>query len=249
MKDLIQSYIDWLKQKINYKEVNGNYEITTPFVNHMNDYIQIYLKRDADDRTLITDDGETIKNLEMEGLEFSTPSRKKELEVILNGFEITVNDYELTTYATPQTFPMRKHNFIQAVLAVDDLHILAQPKVEAFFVEDVINYLEQNSIRYSKNIILQGKSSFQHKFDILIPASPKANERIVKIVVHPKKQNIISHLFGFEDTKLARNNDGIMILNDVEQEIPADVTQAIKEYGIYDIPWTKRERHKEKLAA
>lgn len=249
MKDLIQSYIDWLKQKINYKEVNGNYEITTPFVNHMNDYIQIYLKRDADDRILITDDGETIKNLEMEGLEFSTPSRKKELEVILNGFGITVNDYELTTYATSQTFPMRKHNFIQAVLAVDDLHILAQPKIEAFFVEDVINYLEQNSIRYSKNIILQGKSSFQHKFDILIPASPKANERIVKIVVHPRKQNIISHLFGFEDTKLARNNDGIMILNDVEQEIPADVTQAIKEYGIYDIPWTKRERHKEKLAA
>lgn len=249
MKDLIQSYIDWLKQKINYKEVNGNYEIRTPFVNHMNDYIQIYLKRDADDRILITDDGETIKNLEMEGLEFSTPSRKKELEVILNGFGITVNDYELTTYATSQTFPMRKHNFIQAVLAVDDLHILAQPKIEAFFVEDVINYLEQNSIRYSKNIILQGKSSFQHKFDILIPASPKANERIVKIVVHPRKQNIISHLFGFEDTKLARNNDGIMILNDVEQEIPADVTQAIKEYGIYDIPWTKRERHKEKLAA
>lgn len=54
----------------------------------------------------------------------------------------------------PQTFPMRKHNFIQTVLAVDDLHILAQLKVEAFFVEDVINYLAQNSIRYSKNIII-----------------------------------------------------------------------------------------------
>ena len=144
---------------------------------------------------------------------------------------------------------MRKHNFIQAILAVDDLHVLAQPKVESYFIEDVLNFLDQNSIRYSKNIILQGKSTFQHKFDILIPASAKANERILKVVVNPKKQNIISHLFGFEDTKLARNNEGIMILNDVDQEIPADVTQAIKEYGIYDIPWTRREQHKFKLVA
>ena len=249
MKDLIQSYVEWLKQKINYKEVNGHYEITTPFINHLNDYIQIYVKRDANDRILFTDDGETIKNLEMEGLEFSTPGRKKELEVILNGFGIAINDYELTTYATAQTFPMRKHNFIQAILAVDDLHVLAQPKVESYFIEDVLNFLDQNSIRYSKNIILQGKSTFQHKFDILIPASAKANERILKVVVNPKKQNIISHLFGFEDTKLARNNEGIMILNDVDQEIPADVTQAIKEYGIYDIPWTRREQHKFKLVA
>ncbi|MBU2443955.1 MAG: DUF1828 domain-containing protein [Bacteroidetes bacterium] len=249
MKDLIQSYIDWLKQKINYKEVNGYYEITTPFVNHINDYIQIYLKRDENDRILITDDGETIKNLEMEGVEFTTPSRKKELEVILNGFGIAIKDDKLINYATPQTFPMRKHNFIQAILAVDDMHVLAQPKVESYFVEDVVNYLTQNSVRYSRNIILQGKSSFQHKFDILIPASEKANERILKIVVNPKKQNIISHLFGFEDTKLARSNEGIMILNDVDKEVPADVTQAIKEYGIYDIPWTKREQHKYKLVA
>ncbi|MCX6151316.1 MAG: DUF1828 domain-containing protein [Ignavibacteriales bacterium] len=249
MKDLIQSYIDWLRQKINYKEVNGYYEISTPFVNHINDYIQIYLKRDANDRIVITDDGDTIKNLEMEGLEFNTPSRKKELEVILNGFGISVSGNELLSYATPQTFPMRKHNFIQAILAVDDLHVLAQPKVESYFIEDVVNYLNHNSVRFSRNIILQGKSTFQHKFDILIPASQKETERILKIVVNPKKQNIISHLFGFEDTKLARDNEGIMVLNDIDKEIPVDVIQAIKEYGIYDIPWSQREKHKFKLVA
>jgi hypothetical protein len=47
MKDLIEAYITWLKQKIDYREINGYYEVTTPFVNHINDYIQFYLKRDV----------------------------------------------------------------------------------------------------------------------------------------------------------------------------------------------------------
>ena len=57
------------------------------------------------------------------------------------------------------------------------------------------------------------------------------------------------HLFAFEDTKLARNNEGIMILNDIEKEIAPDVSQAISEYGIYDFSWKNREELKEKLAA
>lgn len=249
MKNLIESYINWLKQKINYKEINGYYEVTTPFVNHINDYIQFYLKLDENNRIIMTDDGDTLNNLEMAGVDISKPARKKEFESILNGFGVIMKGNELTTMATPSTFPMRKHNFIQAILAVDDLFVLASPKVESFFQEDVVNFLNQNNIRFSKNIILQGKSSFQHKFDMLIPPSAKASERIIKVVGNPKKQNIIAHLFAFEDTKQARNNEGIMILNDIEKEVAPDVSQAIAEYGIYEFSWKKREDQKEKLAA
>jgi len=249
MKDLIESYISWLKQKINFKEINGYYEVTTPFVNHINDYIQFYLKRDDRDYIYMTDDGETLNNLEMAGVDISSPARRRELDSILNGFGVIINGNELTIKATPSTFPMRKHNYLQALMAVDDLHIIASPKVESFFLEDVTNFLQQNNIRFSPNIILQGKSSFQHKFDFLIPSSEKALERIIKAVSSPKKQNIIAHLFAFEDTKQARNNEGIMILNDLEKEIAPEVTQAIAEYGIYDFSWTKRDELKEKLVA
>lgn len=156
---------------------------------------------------------------------------------------------ELTIMATPATFPMRKHSFIQAMMAVDDLFILASPKVESFFLEDVTNFLQQNSIRFSPNIILQGKSSFQHKFDFLIPASDKAPERIIKAVASPRKQNIIAQLFAFEDTKQARNNEGIIILNDLEKEVSPDVIQAIEEYGIEDLSWKNKESWLERLAA
>lgn len=249
MKQLIESYISWLKQKINYKEINGYYEITTPFVNHINDYIQFYIKMDERGRIYMTDDGETLNNLEMAGVDIDQPARKRELESILNGFAVKLSGNELTTIATPATFPMRKHNFIQAIMAIDDLFILASPRVEQFFLEDVQNFLHQNKVRFSQNIILQGKSTFQHKFDFLIPSSEKAPERIIKAVSNPKKQNVMVHLFAFEDTKLARNNEGIMILNDIEKDIAPDLTQAIAEYGIYEFSWKRREELKDKLTA
>ncbi len=249
MKDLIESYTDWLKLKINYKEINGHFEVNTPFVNHINDQIQFYLKRDDRDRITMTDDGDTLNNLEMAGVDVFSPARQKELHTILNGFGVILKGNELTTMATLATFPMRKHNFIQAMLSVDDLFILASPKVETFFLEDITNFLQQNSIRYSPNIILQGKSSFQHKFDFLIPSSDKAPERIIKAVASPRKQNIIAQLFAFEDTKQARNNEGIMILNDLEKDVAPEVSQAIAEYGISDLSWKNRESFIEKLRA
>jgi hypothetical protein len=249
MKDLINSYTEWLRQKINYKEVNGYFEVSTPFLNHINDKIQFYLKRDDRDRIHMTDDGDTINNLEMAGVDISSPARQKELQSILNGFGVIIKGNALTTIATPATFPVRKHNFIQAMLSVDDLFILASPKVESFFLEDVTNFLQQNSIRFSPNIILQGKSSFQHKFDFLIPSSAKAPERIIKAVASPKKQNIIAQLFAFEDTKQARNNEGIMILNDLEREVIPEVVQAIEEYGISDFSWKDRDKWLDKLVA
>ena len=250
MKELIQNYIDWLKIKTNFQELSNGYaEITTPFVNHINDYIQIYLKKDNNNKIILSDGGDTMNNLEMEGVDFKSLSRKKELEVILNGFGVTIHENQLMTYATESTFPFRKHNLIQCILAVDDMYVLAQPRVESFFYDDVINFLNINEVRYSTNIILEGKSSFQHKFDILIPKSAKENERIIKLSYNVKKQNIIAQLFAFEDTKKKRDNEGILIINDIEKEVSPEITQAIKEYGIYEFPWSRREENKYKLVA
>jgi 16S rRNA G966 N2-methylase RsmD len=74
-------------------------------------------------------------------------------------------------------------------------------------------------------------------------------ERIIKAVSSSKKQNIIAHLFAFEDTKQARNNEGIMILNDLERDVASEVLQAIEEYGINDFSWKNREKWLEKLVA
>lgn len=104
--------------------------------------------------------------------------------------------------------------------------------------------MQKNEVRFSQNIVLQGRSTFQHKFDILIPSSSSFPERIIKVIPNPKKQNVIPYLFAFEDTKKERNNEGIMILNDIEHSIASDVFQAISEYNIFEMTWTEREKRK-----
>lgn len=43
VKDLVEQYIDFLKTNITYKQVEKGFEITTPFLDEKNDWIQIYI--------------------------------------------------------------------------------------------------------------------------------------------------------------------------------------------------------------
>ena len=56
--------------------------------------------------------------------------------------------------ASAENFPLRKHNLIQAMLAVNDMFYLAEPVVKSLFYEDVIAWLEQNEIRYTPKVKL-----------------------------------------------------------------------------------------------
>jgi U3 small nucleolar ribonucleoprotein component len=69
-KNLVNAYIEWLCKNISIKEINGMYEITTPFLDNHNDHIQIYIKK-SDSRLILTDNGQTITNLRLSGFEFT----------------------------------------------------------------------------------------------------------------------------------------------------------------------------------
>jgi hypothetical protein len=242
MNIFIKDYMNWLEAKYSIREINSHYELNTPFLNHMNDYIQIYIKNNGKNGYILSDDGETISNLELLGIDLNNPNKKRALNTVLNGCGVILSkNNELTIQSNIQDFPKKKHNILQAILAVDDLHVLAQPKSESYFLDDVLHYLNKIDVRYSKNIVLQGKSSFQHKFDILIPPSIKYKERIVKIIPNPKKQNVVPILFAFEDTKSERDSEGILLLNDTHNEINSEVHQAISQYKIVELDWSKRQ--------
>ena len=89
--------------------------------------------------------------------------------------------------ATPENFSARKHNLIQAMLAINDLFYLASPFVQGFFIEDVIAWLDLSDIRYTPKVKLTGTSGFDHLFNFVIPKSPKKKqpERIVQAIDRP----------------------------------------------------------------
>lgn len=144
-------------------------EITTPYLDRHNDYIQIYLKKAADGFVL-TDDGYTIHDLLDEGCSLEGDKRQQLLQTTLNGFGVQrdkKND-ALFVNAVADNFALKKHSLIQAMLAVNDLFYLATPHTESLFFEDVRNWLDKAEICYSERVSFTGHSGYSRQFHFLI---------------------------------------------------------------------------------
>jgi hypothetical protein len=131
MDDPIQQRLDdyshWLRNQTRWRPVNAEWvEITTPFLDRHNDYLQIYVKQ-ANGRYTLTDDGYTLQDLLHSGYALDSPEQQALLQTTLAGFGIQQQDGRLEIEATPQDFAPRLHDLIQAMLAVNNLFYLVTP--------------------------------------------------------------------------------------------------------------------------
>src|SRR5580704_11610613 len=124
IEKLLRDYRDWLKDKTTLRQGNGSWvEITTPYLDRHNDALQIYARREKGGFVL-TDDSYIIHDLETSGCKLDSQKRKDLLIMTLNGFGVKLNQNAIEVQATTENFPLRKHNLIQAMLAVNDLFYL-----------------------------------------------------------------------------------------------------------------------------
>ena len=119
IQNLINEYAAWLKKEIRFEKIGEYYEITTPYLDSANDYLQIYV-RQIEDEIYFTDDGFTIQNLKMGGFQF-TPNRKKHLQQILLQYGVKLDGDELISKVPIRDFAQKKHLFVQAMLRIDDM--------------------------------------------------------------------------------------------------------------------------------
>lgn len=250
--ELKERYFSWLKEKTTLQAIDDWVEVTTPFLDRHNDYMQIYVRRDETGYRL-TDDGYTISDLEMSGCHLDTPKRQNLLATTLRGFGVQRDSQsnELFVNASDQNFPMRKHRLIQAMLAVNDLFYLASPYVASFFLEDVESWLDIHGIRYSPRVKLTGASGFDHHFDFVIPKSSSQPERVLLSLNRPDRANVERTMFAWEDTKGTRSSEAnaYVLLNDTEQNIAEIALTALRAYKVNPILWSERESVREELAA
>ena len=128
IEDSINQYYDWLKTKTYTKEdeQSGWFAVTTPFLGLFNDPIEIYMKME-DDTILMSDDGITIKNLELAGASITrSPKRKEWLDFILLNYGVTIDNGELFVKAKQADFSQKKHNLICAISEITDMEITAK---------------------------------------------------------------------------------------------------------------------------
>ncbi|MHB8984095.1 MAG: DUF1829 domain-containing protein, partial [Carboxydocellales bacterium] len=243
-KDFINSYIDWLKSKINLKEVNGYYEITTPFLDRHNDHLQIYVKQTGN-KIFLTDDGYTISDLVLSGCDVSSQRRKNVMQTILNGFGVQLDGEALVVEARADNFPQKKHALLQAMISVNDMFMLSQHRVASVFLEDVENFLDHNEVRYTPSVQFIGKSGFSHTFDFVIPSSKKNPERLIRAINTPTREKAETIMFAWNDTRDIRKREAAMLvfINDLDKNIRPDIVSAFTEYDIRPILWTQRQQH------
>lgn len=242
MEKLINSYVEWIKEGLTLQKVNSDwYELVTPFLNHKNDMIELYLKQ-TPEKIIITDGGNTLNELRLSGVDLTrSKKRAEELNSILRSFGISRNEKdEIFVTTDEKKFPEVKHRLIQAVLSIDDMFMLSTPKVESFFVEDIAGFFELNDVIYVKDATFTGKSGYSHKFDFTLPKIKQRPELAVKAINNPRKDQINSVMWAFEDTKQSRpETKGLVIINDAN-EVSSEVQQALEEYNISYFPWSKR---------
>ena len=250
IQKLLDDYVAWLKDKTSLRQIEQWVEITTPYLDRHNDYIQIYAKKE-NNGFLLTDDGHTIADLEQSGCKLQSPKRQDLLKMTLNGFGVQLHDNALQVHAAPDNFALRKHNLVQAILAVNDMFYLAMPTVASLFYEDVVAWLDLHEIRYTPKVKFTGKSGYDHLFDFVIPRSRRQPERIIQTLNRPNRDTAQAVAFAWIDTREVRPPDSraFALLNDSEQPVSSAVLDALKNYDVRPIAWSKREEVREELAA
>lgn len=250
IQQLIDEYKEWLKNKISLREIDEWVEISTPYLDRHNDYIQIYARKE-NGGFLLTDDGHTIADLEQCGCKLETPKRQDLLKMTLNGFGVRLHETAIQVSATKDNFALRKHNLVQAILAIGDMFYLAAPMVTSIFYEDVCEWLDNHEIRYTPKVKFSGKTGYDHHFDIVIPKTRKEPERIIQTVNRPTRETTQAMIMAWIDTKEVRLPDSkaYAILNDTEQSITRAITDALQSYEVKPVLWSKRDEMLEKLSA
>lgn len=251
IKVLVNAYTQWLKDKTTLKQVGDNWVlITTPFLDRHNDSLQVYAKK-QNGGYVMTDDGYIINDLISSGCKLDSPKRLELLKMTLAGFGVHQNNDALEIQATGENFPIKKHNLLQAMLAVNDLFYLAAPTVACLFYEDVTGWLDLHEIRYTPKVKFTGKSGYDHMFDFVIPKSKFHPERILQTINSPGRSTAEALAFKWIDTREVRSPEAraFAILNDQNVSVPQGVIDALKNYDTIPVLWSQRDKVREELAA
>jgi hypothetical protein len=243
---LIQDYYNWLKSKtvILPDAATEWVAIQTPFIGLFNDVIEIYAKKNGE-RIILSDNGETFHNLDLLGTSLNRAGERKNIaERILLNYGIQIYGSELITETTQQNFAQKKHNFLSAIMELNDLYVLSKSNVASIFKEDVRAYLDSQNIIYTPDFISKGATGLEFMFDFQIAG--RESEVVLKSFNTINKQTLSSFLFSWDDIKPVRekvskkNVTAIAVLNDEEKPIKVEYLEALKAKKANYIIWSDR---------
>lgn len=246
IKTLLSGYYRWLCDNtiVNYDKSTDWFAVSTPFVGLFNDHIEIYIKKEGD-KLWLSDDGETLWNLEMSGVNvMKSPTRKKIIKSIELNFGVKITDGEIHTEATTDNFFNRKHALLQAIQQVSDLRMTAKSDIVSMFSEDLKLYMEEKDVFYTPQFTLVGKSGLNFMFDF--QTTGKKEETVIRTYNSLKQSNVTDYLFGIGDVRderelqTGKKLNCLAVINDTERQPKKDYLDALREYSCTPLLWSQK---------
>ncbi len=243
---LIQDYYNWLRDKtVILPDIKTEWvAIQTPFIGLFNDVIEIYAQKKGE-KIILSDNGETYHNLDLVGTSLNRVGERKNLaDRIMLNYGIQQQGGELITETTAQNFSQKKHNFLSAIMELNDLYVLSKNNVASIFKEDVRAYLDSQNIIYTPDFISKGSTGLEFMFDFQIAG--RESELVLKSFNTINKQTLSSFLFSWDDIKAVRekvskkNVTAIAVLNDEEKPIKGEYLEALNSKKASYIIWSER---------
>jgi len=245
INECVNNYFQFLKDRtLVIEQKSGWTQIRTPFINVFNDTIDIYARKDKE-KIFLSDDGETLRNLELAGVDISrSPKRNDFLNKILLNYGVSLNDNELIVESAEKEFPQKKFNLLSAITEANDLYALAKHTITSLFLEDVKEYFDEQELTYTPSFMSRGASGIEFTFDFQI--AHKKTEILIKTFNSVNKLNLPQFLFTWDDVRQVREKqtakhiEGLAFINDENKEIQPEFLSAIKTKGADFILWSER---------
>ena len=240
-QQLINEYLRWLKEEFRITELQESCQISTPFLDRHNDAIEIYVEK-KNGVLRLTDDGYTIRDLRAGGMEFTTEKRKAHLAAVLNGFGVRMEDGEICVTGSIEDLPQKKHNLVQAILAVNDMFVMGEEHVLSLFKEDVALFLESNRIPAFADFKLSGKSGFDNKFDFGLPKTADKPQRVMQAINNLTRDNATLFAFAVADVRAVRPEPlgALAMINDSVRAPNEESLAALRAYEVLPLLWSHR---------
>lgn len=238
--DLIESHQHWLRSNTLITQRGEYVEFSLPFLDRRNDYIRIYLTKEGDGY-ILSDSGETIDDLGMEGFEITTPTRERILKSAIVGFRVSNDRGVLKVKTSRENFGCDLNNLVQAILSVNDLHFLAKPVSTNNFKSNVVNWLKENFEMFSESKKIVGKSGLEHSFHFAVAGDSRNTKLVFKAINSLTTAEARKLVFSWIDTREEHIIDckAIAILNDQNQDIPNRFNEVLNQYQIGILPWSR----------
>ncbi|PNZ31308.1 Domain of uncharacterised function DUF1828 [Staphylococcus petrasii] len=244
----MNEYFNWLKQSYKYKKMDSSTEITTPFRNHLNDYIRIYVDFLPDKSIILSDDGLTLNELKMANINTKTKARNRIIQSILNQFNLSLKDDEIIAHVKNESFAQSKHDLIQGILKIYDLTITSKNNVSSLFYEDVFNFLYEEELAGTAEVSVSGESGIKYSIDYILPETKSKPEKLINFANNLDFNKVTNDVYMYRDVKTnrpSRNNQTprmFIIANDVDHPINDKARYAAEHENLLILHWSDKEK-------